>query len=370
MNVERPDPRAVTGSVKPDGKTAAGQASPAGSAVKPAGAATKPAGAATKPVGAGAKNSPSPAGKPATGAAPSRPSPARPARPPAAPLWPRIRPYWELMRWHRPVGVFLLLWPVLWALWLAADGVPPLSTLLVFVLGTALMRACGCVINDIADRKFDGHVERTRGRPLATGALSLRQAWATFAVTGLLAFLLVLTQNRATVLLSFGGLALTSLYPFMKRHTYFPQVVLGAAFAWAIPMAFMAVSEQLPPLAWLLYVSTLLWVLAYDTLYGMVDRADDLKIGVKSTAILFGEADRHMVGIIHALALAGLLLVGVESGRGSFYFAGLALAALNVVWQLWLVRRRQSAACFQAFRINNIYGALISAGLLADFAFR
>ena len=278
------------------------------------------------------------------------------------------RPYLELMRWHKPVGIFLLLWPTLWALWLAADGVPPLSTLLVFALGTALMRACGCVINDFADRKFDGAVARTQNRPLATGAVTSKQAIQLFLGLALLAFALVLTQNQMTVWLSFVAIAIASAYPFMKRHTYFPQVVLGAAFAWAIPMAFAAVSETVPALAWLLYSSTLLWVLAYDTLYGMVDREDDKKIGIKSTAILFGDADILMVSCIHGLALLGLLLVGQRAELGGAYYAGWTLALLITIGQMWLARSRKPADCFRAFQWNNGYGLALTAGLIVDYA--
>ena len=289
---------------------------------------------------------------------------------PRVSLWTVLRPYLELMRWHRPVGIFLLLWPTLWALWLAADGVPPLDTLLVFALGTALMRACGCVINDFADRKFDGAVARTQQRPLATGAVTSKQALQLFLGLALLSFALVLTQNRMTVLLSFVAIAIASAYPFMKRYTYFPQVVLGAAFAWAIPMAFAAVSETVPALAWLLYCSTLLWVLAYDTLYGMVDREDDKKIGINSTAILFGDADIFMVSCIHGLALLGLLLVGQRAELGGAYYAGWTLALLIVIAQMWLARSRKPADCFRAFQWNNAYGLALTAGLVADYALR
>ncbi len=285
-------------------------------------------------------------------------------------VWQTVRPYWELMRWHKPVGVFLLLWPTLWALWLAAEGVPPLGTLVVFVLGTALMRACGCVINDYADRNFDGAVARTKGRPLATGAVTPKQALQLFIGLALICFALVLSQNRLTVYLSLVAIVIASAYPFMKRHTYFPQVVLGAAFAWAIPMAFAAVSDTVAPIAWLLYFSTLLWVLAYDTLYGMVDREDDKKIGIKSTAILFGDADLMMVSLIHAMALLGLLLVGLRAELGAAYFAGWGGALLIVIAQMITARQRKPADCFRAFQWNNYYGAVLTAGLIADYALR
>ena len=294
------------------------------------------------------------------------------AQPPAAKLSLAqfLRPYIELMRWHKPVGIFLLLWPTLWALWLAAEGVPPLSTLIVFTLGTALMRACGCVINDFADRKFDGAVARTKGRPLATGALTAKDALQLFLLLALLSFALVLTQNRFTIALSFVAIAIASAYPFMKRHTYFPQVVLGAAFAWAIPMAFAAVKNELSAITWLLYMSTLLWVLAYDTLYGMVDRDDDRKIGIKSTAILFGDADILMVSLVHAFALLGLLLLGLRAELGGAYFAGWTLALLVVVVQMLIARSRKPADCFRAFQLNNLYGAALTIGLVLDYALR
>ncbi len=287
-----------------------------------------------------------------------------------ATYWQRLQPFWELMRWHKPVGIFLLLWPTLWALWLAAGGVPPLGTLLVFVLGTALMRACGCVINDYADRNFDGAVARTKARPLATGAVTPKQAVQIFIGLALICFALVLSQNTLTIYLSFVAIVIASAYPFMKRHTYFPQVVLGAAFAWAIPMAFAAVTDSVPAVAWLLYFSTLLWVLAYDTLYGMVDREDDKKIGIKSTAILFGDADIMMVSLIHAMALLGLLMVGLRAELGAPYFVGWSVALLIVIAQMLLARQCKPADCFRAFQWNNYYGAALTIGLMVDYALR
>ena len=284
------------------------------------------------------------------------------------PFWTEAKPYVELMRWHKPVGVFLVLWPALWALWFAADGVPPLWILVVFVLGAALMRACGCVINDYADRHFDGHVSRTKQRPLASGKISPKRALLTFFILAWLSFALVLTLNRFTVYLSFAAIAIAALYPFMKRYTYFPQVVLGAAFAWAIPMAFAAVQEKLPSVAWLLFVSTVLWVLAYDTLYGMVDRKDDIRIGVKSTAILFGEADLVAVSLIHGLALAGYLMAGLQMQRGAYFIAGWCGALAIVIGQMWVARTRKPEACFKAFQLNNIYGALLTLGIILDYA--
>lgn len=278
-----------------------------------------------------------------------------------------VKPYWQLMRFHKPVGTLLLLWPTLWAVMIASAGHPHWTMVLIFVTGVVLMRACGCVINDYADRHFDGHVARTKDRPLVNGSISPKQALLTFAVLALLALSLVLFLNRFTLLLACVALVLVTLYPYSKRYTYFPQVILGAAFAWAIPMAFAAIKEDLPPIVWLIYVSTLLWVLAYDTLYGMVDRAYDLRIGVKSTAILFGDADLFMVSAIHAAALLGLVMVGYRAELGHYYFSGLVLAALVVVWQMWIARKRQPEACFQAFQLNNYYGLVITAGLCLDY---
>lgn len=219
---------------------------------------------------------------------------------PLARLHPRAWDFVQLVRLDRPIGIYLLLWPTLWSLWIAADGVPELKNLLIFVLGVILMRAAGCVINDFADRNFDGHVARTKARPLATGKISVREAWITFAVLVALSFGLVLLTNATTVWLSFGAVAVASLYPFMKRYTYYPQVVLGAAYSWGILMAFTAERGELPASAWLLFLVNVLWTVAYDSYYAMTDREDDLKIGIKSTAILFGDADRLIIGSLQA----------------------------------------------------------------------
>ena len=221
----------------------------------------------------------------------------------------RLGHYWRLVRADRPIGIYLLLWPALWALWVAAEGIPPWWTLLVFVLGTALMRSAGCAINDYADRDFDGQVSRTAQRPLATGLVSPREAVAVFVVLSLLAFALVLTLNTKTIAYSFVAVALAASYPFMKRYTHMPQLVLGMAFGWAVPMAFTALQNQTPPVAWVLFAATVVWALIYDTMYAMVDRDDDLKIGIKSTAILFGRFDRLVIGLLQVLMLA-LLVAG------------------------------------------------------------
>ncbi|UTA49692.1 4-hydroxybenzoate octaprenyltransferase [Simiduia sp. 21SJ11W-1] len=273
------------------------------------------------------------------------------------------------MRFDRPVGTLLLLWPTLWALWLAADGLPPQLELTVFVLGVILMRAAGCVINDYADRKVDGHVARTKARPIVSGAVTPRAALITFALLVLLAFALVLLTNTLTIALSVGGLLLAAIYPFMKRHTYLPQVVLGAAFAWAIPMAFAAVSGSLEPGIWLIYTAVVLWTVAYDTYYAMVDRPDDLRIGVKSTAILFGESDLSIIFGLQILALVALALAGARFELGQFYYLGLVGAAALFVWQQWVARRRDPKGCFQAFLNNQWVGAVIFAGIVADTGF-
>ncbi len=277
-------------------------------------------------------------------------------------------PYWRLMRFDKPVGTLLLLWPTLWALWLATSGHPDPFVVLIFVAGVIVMRACGCVINDIADRHVDGHVKRTQQRPLASGELSLKNALMTFIILGLLAFLLVLQLNRETVYWSLGAIAIASIYPFMKRYTYFPQVVLGAAFAWSIPMAFVAHAQALSDITWMLYVSTLLWVLAYDTLYGMVDRDDDILIGVKSTAILFGDADWLMVSVIHALALLGWALIATQLALHVIFWWAWSATLVCAMAQMWIARRRERDACFRAFRLNNLYGALLTIGFVgAEF---
>ncbi len=274
--------------------------------------------------------------------------------------------YSRLMRIDKPIGTLLLMWPTLWALWLAGMAVPPLPVLIVFVLGVIVMRAAGCVINDYAARNVDGHVKRTAGRPLASGAVSEKEAKLLFAALGLLAFMLVLTMNRMTILLSFGGLALAWVYPFMKRYTHLPQVVLGAAFGWAIPMGWAAVSESLPLVCWLVFFANICWTVAYDTQYAMVDRDDDLKIGVKSTAILFGRFDKLIIGLLQLATLGLMALVGsMLNLNGAFYWSLLAAGAL-FVYQQSLIARRERDACFQAFLNNNYVGLVLFAGVLLN----
>ena len=279
----------------------------------------------------------------------------------------RLREYAQLMRLHRPIGIYLLLWPTLWALWLAGNGQPPRGAALVFVLGVILMRSAGCVMNDIADRDFDPHVARTRDRPLAAGRVSLGEAVGLMATLCLLAFGLVLTQNALTVELAFIGLALALSYPFMKRFHSLPQAHLGAAFGWGIPMAYAAVADALPPVCWLLFFGNVLWSVIYDTQYAMVDREDDLKIGVKSTAILFGERDKQIIGYLQLTLLAVLVGIGLLTGRGWIYYLGLFAAAWLALYQQFLIRDRKPEECFKAFLNNNAFGLIIFCGLLLDY---
>ena len=281
--------------------------------------------------------------------------------------WPRLLPYWQLARLDRPIGSLLLLWPTWWALWIAAEGWPGLHLFAVFTLGVVLTRAAGCAVNDFADRNIDGHVKRTNQRPLATGAATPKGALLLFAGLMLAAFLLVLTTNRLTVLLSLPALALAFCYPFAKRYTHLPQVVLGAAFSMGIPMAFAAVQGEVPAVAWLIFTANLLWTVAYDTFYAMVDRDDDLQIGVKSTAILFGDMDRVMTGSLQAMVVLALLMLGSREALGALFYCGVAAATGLFIYQQWLVRNRQRELCFQAFLNNNWAGAAIFAGIFFHF---
>lgn len=280
-----------------------------------------------------------------------------------------LRPYWELMRFHRPIGILLLLWPTWWALWLAADGFPDIDVFLIFTVGVILMRAAGCVINDIADRNIDRHVARTQSRPITSGVISVSAALLLFAGLITLAFILVLFTNMLTIYLSFAAVFLACLYPFMKRYTHLPQVVLGAAFSMSIPMAFAAQTNELPPLVWLVYVSNLLWTVAYDTFYGMTDREYDKQIGVKSTAILFEENDRLITASIQMLALAGFVLIGQRFELSGFYYVGCIIAAAFMIYQQYLIRHRQPSACFRAFVNNHWVGFSIFAGILVHYIF-
>ena len=276
--------------------------------------------------------------------------------------------YIKLMRIDRPIGTYLLLWPTLWALWIAAEGIPDWDVLVIFVLGVISMRAAGCVINDFADRKIDGHVERTKERPLATGDVTAKEAIGLFIVLGLISFGLVLMTNPLTILLSLGGIMLAFMYPFMKRYTHLPQVVLGAAFSWAIPMAYAAQTNSVPVEAWLLFAAKLLWTVAYDTQYAMVDRNDDVKIGVKSTAILFGELDRHIIALLQILAVCALLIMATHKGLGLFFYLGLAGGVALFAYQTKLIFHRKREDCFKAFLNNHWVGVLILLGIIVDYA--
>ena len=282
----------------------------------------------------------------------------------------RLALYWTLVRGDRPIGWLLLLWPTWWALWIAAEGLPPAWILFVFSAGVWLTRSGGCVVNDYADRWLDGSVERTKARPLATGAVSGREALAVFAMLMLAAFALVLTLNRLTILMSVVGVFLAATYPYLKRYTYLPQVYLGMAFGWGIPMAFAAVQGEVPPLAWVLYVANIFWATAYDTWYAMVDREDDIRMGAKSTAILFGDLDLVAQGVLYAMAFLALALVGRQAGLGGYYWAGLGVAALLVAWEFMMARHRDREGCFRAFLHNHWVGMAVFAGIAVDYALR
>ncbi|WQH17408.1 4-hydroxybenzoate octaprenyltransferase [Guyparkeria halophila] len=279
----------------------------------------------------------------------------------------KTRAYLALTRLDRPVGIFLLLWPTYWALWVAGEGRPDLFIFLIFTLGVIAMRSAGCAINDFADRHVDGHVTRTKGRPLATGRITSREALAVFAALVGVSFLLVLQLNATTIALSVVAVILAATYPFGKRFHHLPQVHLGLAFGWAIPMAFAAHHGEVAPVAWLLLLANIGWTLAYDTLYAMADRPDDLKIGVKSSAILFGRFDLAAVALAYLWTLAWLVGVGWMAGLAVGYFVGLAIAAVSAVWILRTARSRQLADCVLAFRRNNVFGAIVMLALIAGF---
>ncbi|MEQ4692467.1 4-hydroxybenzoate octaprenyltransferase [Providencia manganoxydans] len=275
--------------------------------------------------------------------------------------------YSRLMRIDRPIGSLLLLWPTYWALWIAAQSIPSLHILIVFTAGVFLMRAAGCVINDFADRHFDGHVERTKHRPLPSGDVTEKEAKILFAALVGLSFLLVLTLNAMTIWLSIAGLALAWIYPFVKRVSNLPQVVLGAAFGWSIPMGFSAVSESLPFVCWLLFLVNILWSVIYDTQYAMVDRDDDLKIGVKSTAILFGQYDKLIIGVLQVVMVGLLVAIGLLAQLGITYYVCLLLAALLFVYQQKLMVNRERVPCFKAFMNNNYVGFILFIGIFLSY---
>ncbi len=271
------------------------------------------------------------------------------------------------MRLDRPIGAFLLLWPTLWALWIAGDGQPQAFIVFIIVLGVFVMRAAGCVINDYADRNFDAHVKRTAHRPLATGELTARNALSAFAVLILIALILVLQLNRASLYVAILALAVAAFYPFSKRFTQLPQFILGVAFSMGIPMAFTAHHGEIAPIAWLILLANLLWVVAYDTLYAMVDREDDLKIGIKSTAILFGKHAKLIVFLLGIASLAVLVLIGQQQGFNRYYYGGLGLALCNLFYQQWLIKNAATKQTFQAFLSNNWFGAFVFLGLVLNY---
>jgi 4-hydroxybenzoate polyprenyltransferase len=283
-------------------------------------------------------------------------------------LWSRLQPYWQLTRMNRPIGILLLLWPTLTALWIAAGGLPDIKILLIFIAGVVLMRAAGCAINDYADRHIDGQVWRTENRPLATGALTAKQAVLTFVALALIAFILVLQLNNFTIALSLIAVLLAAIYPFMKRFTYLPQLVLGMAFGWAIPMAFAAQTNTLPNIVWLLFVANIVWTTMYDTFYAMADREDDLQAGVKSTAILFGKNDLLIQTLLQLGFLLIMILIGLQLQLSMVFYLGLLIAAMLFIYQLRLSKDRERNACLQAFLNNNWVGAVVFFSIVLHYS--
>lgn len=281
----------------------------------------------------------------------------------------RLVQYYYLVRLDKPVGILLLLWPVLWALWIAAEGSPDLDVLIIFILGVIVMRSAGCVINDLADRDLDRHIPRTSNRPITSGKVKPLEAIGLTIALLSCAVLLVLNLNSLTFKLSFVAIALAIIYPFMKRVTYLPQVFLGLAFAWSIPMAFAAQTNTVPEIAWLIFITTVLWAVVYDTMYAMVDKKDDIKIGVKSTAILFDDADRIIIGSIQLMILFSQLLTGAKLDLGRYYYAGIAIASLFSIYQQYLIKDRIPENCFRAFLNNQWYGMAVFAGLYLNYMF-
>jgi 4-hydroxybenzoate polyprenyltransferase len=280
-----------------------------------------------------------------------------------------LQEYARLMRLDRPIGIWLLLWPTLWALWISSRGRPNPRIFIIFMVGTVLMRSAGCAINDYADRSFDPHVARTKDRPLAAGRISTLEALVLFTALSLTSLLLALQLNKGTLLLAALGGFLAVSYPFVKRFLAVPQMYLGVTFGWGIPMAFEAQLESVPRIAWLLLLANVLWVTVYDTIYAMVDRDDDVKIGVRSTAVLFGDSDRHIIAVLQLMTLLSLYLVGRMLHMGGWYHAGLWAGAAFFAYQLWLIRARDRAACFRAFLNNNFFGMSVFIGMALEYQF-
>ncbi|TAK74707.1 MAG: 4-hydroxybenzoate octaprenyltransferase [Gammaproteobacteria bacterium] len=279
----------------------------------------------------------------------------------------RLKHYALLMRLHKPIGILLLLWPTLWALWLAGQGQPHTKILLIFTAGVVLMRSAGCVLNDVADRHVDGRVRRTRRRPLAMGLVTVKEAILLVVFLSMVAFLLVLQCNLLTIALAFVAVALVIVYPLMKRFTHLPQIGLGAAFSWGVPMAFAAETGIIDVSAWFLFLTSMIWPVIYDTMYAMADRADDLKIGVKSTAILFDQMDKFVIGLMQTLFLVLLVIVGLMFQLNSIYYFSLIPAALLFIYQQWLIKDRNEHNCFRAFLNNNWVGLVVFAGILISY---
>ena len=279
----------------------------------------------------------------------------------------KFKQYLLLIRLNRPIGIFLLLWPTLWGLWIASEGFPNTKILVVFLFGVFLIRSAGCILNDIIDKDFDKFVARTQNRPLASDKLSSIEAFIVAIGLVFIAFLLVLTTNTFTVQLSFVAIILASTYPFLKRHTYLPQFFLGLTFGWSIPMAFAATINSIPRIAWLLLIANILWAVVYDTIYAMIDREDDLKIGIKSTAILFDDADRFIIGLIQSLVLIALIVIGQQASLNTIYYFSLIIGGCLFLYQLYLIRNRDSKKCMQAFLNNNWFGLVVFIGLFINY---
>jgi 4-hydroxybenzoate polyprenyltransferase len=281
----------------------------------------------------------------------------------------RLRNYGRLMRVDKPIGIWLLLWPTLWALWLAGEGAPDQGLFIVFVLGVLVMRSAGCVLNDYADRNIDPYVERTRTRPIASGTVAPTEALLLFVALSLIAIGLATMLNRPAQMLAIVAGGLTVAYPFVKRFVSVPQFVLGAAFGWAVPMAFAAQTGEMPELAWLIFGTAVIWAVIYDTFYAMVDREDDLKVGVKSTAILFGEVDIFVIASLQLLMLLALILIGYRAGLSLWYFVSVGISGVMMAYHLWLARDRQPAGCFAAFSHNHYIGMTVFIGIVLHYTF-